>query len=178
MDDNLFEFWGALCDPHELDDAFAATTTSNALPVTISSSSTSTSSVSVSSIYSGGPLIETPIVFNAEPPVMHFQSNYLNGAYLSSQSHGNIRTEVSLKPSTSITGASTVPDDTIFPATVSDDETFSSNDQQVREYSISVAIAKGFISCHTTFSLLILCSSIQYRSDKCLKNEDVVLFSY
>lgn len=30
MDDDLFEFWGALCDPHEIDDAFAATTASAA----------------------------------------------------------------------------------------------------------------------------------------------------
>ena len=132
IDDNLFEFWGALCDPHELDDAFAATTTSNVLPATISSSSASTSSVSVSSIYSGGQLKETPTKFTAEPPIMNFQANYLNGAYLSSQSHGNIRTDLSSKPSTSITGASTIPDDSMFPATVSDDETFSSNDQPVR----------------------------------------------
>lgn len=137
IDDNLFEFWGAFCDPHELDDAFAATTTSIVLPTTSSSSaSASTNNISVSSTYSSESSIETPtptpIKLAGAPSIMHCQANYANGAYSSSQfqSHDNIRT-LSLKPSTSITVASTIPDDSVLPATVSDDETFSSNAQSV-----------------------------------------------
>ena len=148
IDDNLFEFWGAFCDPHELDDAFAATTTFNALPTATSSSSSSSSSSATTSTNnvpgltasSSEPSIEQQTKLSATPPIVHCQANYANGTHTSSFSSQfrddigtDIGTEISSKPSSSmsITGSSTIPDDSILPATVSDDETFTSNGMSV-----------------------------------------------
>ena len=46
IDDNLFEFWGGLYDPHELDDAFAATAAAAAfLPISSGTSSATAAGV-------------------------------------------------------------------------------------------------------------------------------------
>lgn len=151
IDDNLFEFWGAFCDPHELDDAFAATTTSNAFSTTTSSSATF-NNVSVSSTNSSESSLEASVKLSAAPPIMHCQANNANGAHLSTQPHDNIRTELSSTPSTSITDSSTTADDSTNPATVSDDDT--SNAQPVSEFLISQAIYCLYTTqcCLQTFS--------------------------
>lgn len=183
IDDNLFEFWGAFCDPHELDDAFAATTTSNALPTTTSSSSSSSTTASTNTVpgltASGCETsIEQQTKLSATAPIVHCQANHANGAHsssFSSQYGDNISTDIGTetpcKPSSSIsiTGSSTIPDDSILLATVSDDETFSSNGVSVseilRDYSIihpTCLIIHSFI---LHFSLYYsFCLSFLYHS--------------
>jgi hypothetical protein len=88
IDDNLFEFWGGLYDPHELDDAFAATAAAAAfLPITSVTPSASAGGIDPYSTNVPSSVSRIP-----SPAVIVSTVNIPNGIFLASDASSYIST--------------------------------------------------------------------------------------
>jgi hypothetical protein len=170
IDDNLFEFWGGLYDPHELDDAFAATAAAAALlPVTsvtpsavasgIDPYSTNVPSSSVSRIPSPAVIVSTVNIPNGiflasdasayinntarSSPLPEFEGNTDHGEGIPSVSTLSSRLTSSSSTSSSSTSLS-LPQTTA----VSDDEASSRDDDNSLVSTFLIIYSLFFVLYH------------------------------
>jgi hypothetical protein len=181
IDDNLFEFWGGLYDPHELDDAFAATAAAAAfLPITsvtpsasaggIDPYSTNVPSSSVSRIPSPAVIVSTVNIPNGiflasdassyistarSSPLPEFEASTDHGEGIPSVSTISSRLTSSSSSSSSSTSLA-LPQSTA----VSDDEVSSRDDDNSL---VSIVLIPIFL----LILLSVPISSIDFGSDSC-----------